>query len=451
MKSDLNIPKEIVVGYQNREDTYSGKLGYIVYKKGSKGEIAKKASWEHWRDKNIAPGVFENTPMMGFYLNKMIGGHGGGWNSRRSMCRIYDPRGFEFEITTENLLFILQHAVCNLGELKGEFVYSWDGKDLVLLPCKCQDYIDSVNTINKTVKILPSALEISAGYKTKHGDLYYIGKLPWYSESPDASRTRKCKGNYHTFVDPTGYFRGYINPTSMLYYKMEEGISPEKTYQLKEIFTEETYYGAADEKLLGIVSKKSSDPKDVVDKDDLLSAIENYLTSGINIPDQYQRICLVETVTDFADITETIYEIRRVNDKNETEHMFRSRIYNELIINKKLTWNEARIAANTEVSTYFNANTTLKYLKTNFNLRHFVYNHANKSVQNLGEKDGPYDYTIVNWDSFIEKLKSKKVAVYSYFRGVNILLESGKEVSTGYFGSNPIVLCEEISTLLGIE
>jgi hypothetical protein len=38
MKSDLSIPKEIVVGYQNREDTYSGKLGYIVYKKGSKGE-----------------------------------------------------------------------------------------------------------------------------------------------------------------------------------------------------------------------------------------------------------------------------------------------------------------------------------------------------------------------------------------------------------------------------
>lgn len=31
MKSNIYIPKRLNVGYQNREDTYTGKIAYVIY------------------------------------------------------------------------------------------------------------------------------------------------------------------------------------------------------------------------------------------------------------------------------------------------------------------------------------------------------------------------------------------------------------------------------------
>jgi hypothetical protein len=39
------------------------------------------------------------------------------------------PRGFEFEISIPNLLYILQECNSTKG-LDGEFVYAWDGKGI---------------------------------------------------------------------------------------------------------------------------------------------------------------------------------------------------------------------------------------------------------------------------------------------------------------------------------
>ena len=63
--------------------------------------------------------------------------------------RVYDPRGFEFEITIENLLYILENANSIKGKgLEGEFVYGWDGKELVLIPTDSPDY-QEINSFNK--------------------------------------------------------------------------------------------------------------------------------------------------------------------------------------------------------------------------------------------------------------------------------------------------------------
>jgi hypothetical protein len=51
------------------------------------------------------------------------------------MVRVYDPRNFEFEISVANLLYILEETSSLKGKgLEGEFVYAWEGKELVLLP-----------------------------------------------------------------------------------------------------------------------------------------------------------------------------------------------------------------------------------------------------------------------------------------------------------------------------
>ena len=96
----LNIPKTITVGYQNRSDTFTKKLAYIIYT-DAKGVLRKEASWNSWRDKKIDSETFDNTPQSDFVLNKHVGGYKSGWNHRNSYCRVYDPRGFEFEISIE--------------------------------------------------------------------------------------------------------------------------------------------------------------------------------------------------------------------------------------------------------------------------------------------------------------------------------------------------------------
>jgi hypothetical protein len=140
ISSQMNIPKTISVGFQKRDDTYTKMLAYVIYT-DAKGVLRKENSWNSWRDKKIKAEEFKNEPTSGFVLNKKVGGYKSDWNMRSAYIRIYDPRGFEFEITVENLLFILQETSAIKGKgLDGEFVYAWHGKDLVLLPVDSAEY-----------------------------------------------------------------------------------------------------------------------------------------------------------------------------------------------------------------------------------------------------------------------------------------------------------------------
>ena len=182
MNSNIFVPKTINVGYQNRSGTYTGKLAYVIYY-DEKGKLRKEASWNSWRDKEILNDEFDNVPTEGFVLNKKAGDYSTGWDHRHAYCRVYDPRGFEFEVTIENLLYILENANCIKGKgLEGEFIYGWDGKDLVLMPVESPDYkqIAEFNKIihnnNETIKA--KDLIIGATYLTKDNENWiYMGKF----------------------------------------------------------------------------------------------------------------------------------------------------------------------------------------------------------------------------------------------------------------------------------
>ncbi len=124
----MKVPNKIKVGLQNRHDTYTGKLAYVIVNDGKKWQC--EPSWEKWRDKKIEPQEFDNVPTEGFVLNKKVGGYKSDWNYRQSYVRVYDPRGFEFEITVPNLINILEYSNSIVGKgLDGEFVYvKRDGK-----------------------------------------------------------------------------------------------------------------------------------------------------------------------------------------------------------------------------------------------------------------------------------------------------------------------------------
>ena len=184
MKSNIFVPKTINVGYQNRSGTYTGKLAYIIYY-DEKGKLRKETSWNSWRDEDIPNEEFDNAPTSGFVLNKKVGDYSSGWDHRQAYCRVYDPRNFEFEITIENLLYILENANSIKGKgLEGEFVYGWDGKDLVLMPVESPDY-KHIAEYNKVVhnkeSIKVKDLIVGATYLSKSNDeQIYMGKFEHY-------------------------------------------------------------------------------------------------------------------------------------------------------------------------------------------------------------------------------------------------------------------------------
>lgn len=182
MQNKLNIPKTINVGFQNRSDTYTGKLAFVVYT-DAKGTLRKKKSWDGWRDKSITPLECVNEPTSGFVLNKKVGDYRGGWNGRKAWIRIYDPRGFEFEISVQNLVFILEECSAIKGKgLEGEFVYSWSSSDLVLLPVSSQDYVNSTEfTALQTKKVTKKDMKEGCLYTTKDNEqVMYLGRNDWY-------------------------------------------------------------------------------------------------------------------------------------------------------------------------------------------------------------------------------------------------------------------------------
>lgn len=185
MNDNIFIPKKINVGFQERDDTYTKKLAYVIYF-DNKGVLRKQTSWESWRNKKIEPIIFDNTPTDGFVLNKKVGDYRSDWNHRQAYVRVYDPRDFEFEINIENLLYILQNTSSIKGKgLEGEFVYGWHGKDLLLIPVSSPDYQDLVEFndkihSNKSFKV--KDLVIGGTYLTKQNEKWiYMGLYPHYN------------------------------------------------------------------------------------------------------------------------------------------------------------------------------------------------------------------------------------------------------------------------------
>jgi hypothetical protein len=239
MKANIFIPKTIKVGFQNRNDTYTKKLAYIIYY-DQKGKLRKEVSWDSWRDKKIPDLEFSNEPISGFVLNKKVGDYVSDWNHRQAYVRVYDPRDFEFEITIENLLYILENASSIKGKgLDGDFVYGWDGKNLILIPTESPDYTQ-ISQFNKIIHqnnyIKSKDLILGATYKTKTNEewiymgrfdyhdtkyesVYKEGHNSWYNSSYDYVYTNINKGKYYYFAREYKY--KWNNKTSLEFLKLK--------------------------------------------------------------------------------------------------------------------------------------------------------------------------------------------------------------------------------------
>lgn len=207
--SKLFIPSKIKVGFQERKDTFTGKLAYIIYF-DEKGVLRKEKSWLSWCDDKIESFEFENTPRSGYLFNKGVQRYGYHWGgSGRSMVRIYDPRDFEFEITVDNVIGILMHSDVSKRDIVEECVFAWDGTELVLLPVNSENYQESLKyTEKQSEKVSAKDLVKGYTYQQKKSDTLftYIGYYEWFDWDTRYDygdlRTHKASGKKkHVFYD----------------------------------------------------------------------------------------------------------------------------------------------------------------------------------------------------------------------------------------------------------
>lgn len=194
MTNAVFIPKKINVGFCKREDTYTKRLAYVIYY-DHKGKLRKETSWQNWRDHKIPNEEYENNPTEGFVLNKKVGGDRYDWNPRQTYARVHDPRGFEFEITVPNLLYILENTNSIKGKgLEGKFVYGWDAGELLLIPEAAPEYakyVEFSDVIKQSVKA--KDLVLGGTYKTnKNEEVVYLGRFDYWAKTYN----RDSAGNY---------------------------------------------------------------------------------------------------------------------------------------------------------------------------------------------------------------------------------------------------------------
>lgn len=196
-----NWEREAIKGAQDFLDKYPTLEDYLKWQNVGSLENHTFRIHNVSSDKGIKPVEYENTPTEGFVLNKKVGGKGySSWDSRATYTRVYDPRGFEFEISIPNLLYILENTNSIKGKgLEGKFVYGWSGKDLVLIPESAPEYKEMM-TFTEMQDNKIGVKEMIAGkvYISKQKEtLTYLGRFPEWSVSYEYMDGTKTKYHYN--------------------------------------------------------------------------------------------------------------------------------------------------------------------------------------------------------------------------------------------------------------
>jgi hypothetical protein len=234
MSSRFYIPDKIIVGFKANEHVSTGKLGAPIYK-DARDHIIREKTWRQLiNDEAVPKKVFvgyetyedgkpnynksiykdlpgfplqeiDNTPIKGFILNKTKDKVK--WENSPTSCYLYDPRGFEINISLNNLLYIHQLTKGDFQNI--DFVYSWYGEGFVLLPCISEEYIESVEFQNvKSMKFSLKDLKPGCTFLTKElNTVIYMGKYDFvevnkYVNSAVGSR-RICTSKEHMFCVKT--------------------------------------------------------------------------------------------------------------------------------------------------------------------------------------------------------------------------------------------------------
>lgn len=216
-EKDENGKWKKVLPQHTNESSY--KVAFVSYY-DEKGKFRHETSFNNWVSQDVPTEEHKNVPTKGFKIFKQANRHS--WNRfcsyRNVSVEIQDPRGWVFEISHDNLAWIIDNCLINKGDIEGEFVYGWNGKDRVLIPCASDTYKELARRSEKIINkgyIAPSELKPWHVYKTKRGELFaFIGRFDYYNHYLTYNATARklkemaIKEGYHKINDEMDLWGG---------------------------------------------------------------------------------------------------------------------------------------------------------------------------------------------------------------------------------------------------
>jgi hypothetical protein len=221
----INISKRICVGWKNPSsgELPSGTIAPLGNSASEKKRINSVLALPNNKE-------YDNKPLPGFTIED----HGRKrYSTSTTTYNVIDPRGFKVEITSENLIDIVQISGITEGLIQDKCV--WVRHDsrtgMILLPVISEDYKEAVeNTILLNNKVKISDVQIGDTVMTQSGKSgVYMGTHTLYAPLAEVSRV----------------FRNRYQPQSF----------PRRQI----IKVDDWYYYASDAKILSVV-KKTNNP-----------------------------------------------------------------------------------------------------------------------------------------------------------------------------------------------
>lgn len=158
--------EKFYVGFQKNRYSKSDPtrmLGFATYITNDNAYEKRKSSVDKWRDKTIDPIVIDNTPTTGFKIVETVERY----STSNKLFRIRDPRGFELEISAENLFDVITNYTIVKGEIIEPLVWAREKGNNYLISSNSAWYVEEQKP-KIEVKQVPGMY-----FKNKPGNVIY--------------------------------------------------------------------------------------------------------------------------------------------------------------------------------------------------------------------------------------------------------------------------------------
>ncbi len=158
----MNFFDKMYVGFQRERynnDENARILGFAVPYDSTKASKKRQSTVDRWSQKDIEPRILDNIPQRGFKLLEVVSRY----STSNKLFRVLDPRGFELEISSDNLLDIALASTIVKGEIIEECVWA-SHNGVYLEPVSSERYAFYKNQKKAgPVKIVPGSYYAPVG------------------------------------------------------------------------------------------------------------------------------------------------------------------------------------------------------------------------------------------------------------------------------------------------
>lgn len=232
----MDFVEKYYVGFQkNRYNTSETQrlLGFITPKTGanSDGDSAfkkRKSTVDSWREVDIAPREIDNTPQHGFQIVDTTTRN----STSNKLFRVLDPRGFELEISSENLFDIIKECGIVRGLITDPMIWARHTQKPYLISGNSEAYKEYLKGPKKPTDMIPGTF-----FKHLGADIIYRyeGKFAYnfISCSTTVSHAQGWSGHYW-YPARTDYTGVTTQVTATVDRKMDKLVTVFTQYVIRE-------------------------------------------------------------------------------------------------------------------------------------------------------------------------------------------------------------------------